>query len=300
MAQQPAIERRGGASAVPKVGIGHRREIDDGIFENRARFDCLEIIADSYLRPSWRKLRELERLREFFELVPHGLTLSIGTARPPDATYLAEVARLLDWIEAPYHSDHLALTSADGIGLGHLSPIWFTQQSLATVIRNVQVVQDRLKRRLVLETIADPFPLPEAEMSMPEFLHAVCSATDCGVLLDVTNIHINATNTGTNARDIVDALPLRHVQQLHIVGYGRDASRDGRLVDSHDADIQPELWALYDHVLSVCRPQVVVIERDDRFPAMASLVAEADRARRGRDARTSRPRSTEPALAAGH
>jgi uncharacterized protein (UPF0276 family) len=264
-------------ASTPKVGIGYRRELDRGIAEHRGSFDCLEIIADSYLQPSRAKLAELERLLADFVLVPHGLRLSVGAVDRPSGSYLADLCSLLDRIAAPYHGDHFAVTAAAGLEFGHLSPLWYTEEGLATVIENTREAQDQLGRQLVLETITQPFMIPGATMSAAEFISRVCDATGCGVLLDVTNIYINATNTGEDSRAFVDALPLGAVRQVHLVGYGREA--DGTLVDTHAEPVQPELWSLYDHVRRVCRPEFVILERDDNFPDVRELAAEADRAR---------------------
>jgi uncharacterized protein (UPF0276 family) len=112
---------------------------------------------------------------------------------------------------------------------------------------------------------------------MPEFVGEVCQATGCGVLLDVTNLYINAHNRGQDPTTVIDQLPLKAVRQLHLVGFARDDS--GELIDAHADPIQPELWSLYDYVRSVCAPDVVIIERDDDFPDFDELAGELARAR---------------------
>lgn len=260
-----------------KAGIGYRREIADATWQYQGAFDCLEIIADSFIRPSAAKLAELDRLRSAFVLVPHGLRLSIGSADRPSPSYLRDLAWLLDRIGAPYHSDHLAMTSAAGIELGHLSPLWYTSEGLATVIANVRAARLALGHQLVLETITEPFTIPGATMTMPEFVTEVCAATGCGLLLDVTNIYINARNAGQDPADIVGQLPLAAVRQLHLVGFGTAA--DGTLIDSHSEPVQPELWSFYDYVRGMCQPEFVIIERDADFPEITELAREVSRAR---------------------
>jgi uncharacterized protein (UPF0276 family) len=260
-----------------QVGIGYRRELRDGIFARRDSFDCLEVIAEAYFEPSRARLDELRRLKDAFRLVPHGLRLSIGAVERPPQSYLDELARFLDRIDAPYHGDHFALTGAAGVELGHLSPLWYTEQCLETVIANTRQVQRFLGRQIVLETITEPFVIPGATLSPPEFITAVCRETGCGVLLDVTNVFINARNAGRDPLDFVRALPLEAVRQVHLVGYARAA--DGTYIDGHVHAVQDDLWALYDDALALCAPEFVIIERDGHFPDMAELVAEVERAR---------------------
>ncbi|MGA8025513.1 MAG: DUF692 domain-containing protein [Bryobacteraceae bacterium] len=260
------------------VGIGFRRELEQGIFDYQSSFDCLEIIAESYFEPTRTAIEELFRLKNTFRLVPHGLRLSIGAVERPRQSYLDELARLLDRIDAPYHGDHFALTGANGIELGHLSPLWYTDEGLDTVISNIRGAQRFLGRQLVLETITHPFLIPGATMSPAEFIAAACRETGCGVLLDVTNVYINARNAGEDPSVFIRALPLKSVRQIHLVGYAREA--DGTYVDGHDQAIQDDLWALYDYTMTLCSPEFVIIERDGNFPDVAELAAETERARR--------------------
>lgn len=259
------------------AGVGYRRELEQGILDHKSSFDCLEIIAESYFEPTPQVLNELRRLIGTFRLIPHGLRLSIGSVERPRQDYMDELARLLDRIDAPYHSDHFALTGANGVELGHLSPLWYTERGLATVIANVREVQRFLGRQLILETITHPFLIPAATLSPAEFISAVCRETGCGMLLDVTNVFINAHNAGEDPRDAVRALPLQSVRQIHLVGYAR--APDRTYVDCHSHAIQDDLWDLYAYVIAHCHPEYVIIERDGDFPPVAELTAEVRRAR---------------------
>ena len=155
------------------------------------------------------------------------------------------------------------------------------------MIANTREAQRFLGRQLVLETITHPFLIPGATMSPAEFITAACRETGCGVLLDVTNVYINARNAGEDPRAFIRALPLHSVRQLHLVGYAREA--DGTYVDCHSHAIQDDIWALYDYVMAFCSPDFVIIERDDNFPEIAKLIAEADRARVPLDGDGKRP-----------
>lgn len=260
-----------------KVGIGFRRELESGLFALQSSFECVEIIAESYFNPTRSKLNELMRLKEAFVIVPHGLRLSIGAVERPRQSYMDELARLLDRVDAAYHGDHFALTSTERVDLGHLSPLWYTETALDTVISNVREVQRFFGRQLVLEIITHPFEIPGATMAPAEFITRTCRETNCGILLDLTNVYINAKNAGEDPREFIRALPLQSVRQLHLVGYECDG--EGIYVDSHDKAIQDDLWTLYDYAVTLCSPEFVIIERDDNFPDVTELAAEAGRAR---------------------
>lgn len=260
-----------------QVGLGYRRSIAHDILDSGAAFDSLEIIAESFFDLSWQKASELRELRRRFTLIPHGLRLSIGSVVRPPQTYLDDIARVLEWTGAPYHSDHFAFTGCDGIELHHLSPLWHTEAGLETVIANVDAVQRFLGVQLVLETITHSFRVPDETLTPAQFISTVVAETGCGVLLDVTNTYINAVNFGEDPLAFVTALPATAIRQLHIVGYARD--EHGTLLDGHAHAIQPELWELYDRVLAIAAPDQVIIERDAQFPPIEELGAEAARAR---------------------
>jgi uncharacterized protein len=262
---------------IVKAGIGYRRPLRSGIVAHQESIDCLEIITEQFLPLTPSRRWELEELLQSFTLLPHGLKLSIGSVDRPNQTYLDDIARVLEVVNPPYYSDHFAITGTSEVDIGHLSPMWFTEEALDVVVRNINQVRDFLKIPLVFETITHPFYLPGATMSQEQFISEVCSATGCGILLDVVNIYINAMNLGGDAKEFVRGLPLESVRQLHIVGYSTDDS--GFLIDGHSNGIQPEVWSLYDDIMSVCRPEFVVIERDANFPGISELVEEVEHAR---------------------
>jgi len=265
---------------MPRVGLAYRSKFEADIASLRDATDCLEITTDEFLRLTPTDCDRLRRLRSMFTLLPHGLELSIGSASPPPQTYLDRVARVLELIDPPYYSDHLALTAGGEVSLGHFAPVWCTEEGLEAVVRNVSLVQDFLGLPLLLETITRPFDLPGAAMDESEFFQRLVRATGGGVLLDVTNVYLNAHNLGGDPAAFIRALPTSEVRQVHLAGFDQEAS--GYLLDTHAQTIQPEIWDLYATALDVCQPEFVIIERDANFPPLADLLAEVARARSGR------------------
>ncbi len=237
---------------MPRVGLAYRSKFEADIASLRDATDCLEITTDEFLRLTPTDCDRLRRLRSMFTLLPHGLELSIGSASPPPQTYLDRVARVLELIDPPYYSDHLSLTAGDEVSLGHFAPVWCTER---------------------------PFDLPGAAMDESEFFQRLVRATGGGVLLDVTNVYINAHNLGGDPAAFIRALPTSEVRQVHLAGFDQEAS--GYLLDTHAQTIQPEIWDLYAMALGVCQPEYVIIERDANFPPLADLLAEVARARSG-------------------
>ena len=182
--------------------------------------------------PRPEKLRELDRLAEHFPLIPHGLDLSLGSAEGLDAAYRDRLLKLVRRLDPPWWSEHVAFTRAGGVAIGHLAPVPFAKQGLDVLAANIREVQERIETPLILENITYAFECPGAEFEEAEFLAELVDRTGCGLLLDVTNLHINAVNHGFDPVAFLDRLPLDRVVQLHFVGGHREGDF---LIDSHSA-----------------------------------------------------------------
>lgn len=265
------------------IGLGYRAALRPAIFQQRERIGFLEIIADHWLDPTREELDVLELLAAHFTLIPHAIGLSLGSAEGLDGGYLERLAALIERLDPPWWSEHLAFTRAGGVEIGHLTPLPCTREAVAAVARNVSVTRRHIRAPLILENSAAVFSLP-GEMDEAAFIAAVVDATGCGLLLDVANLHCNAVNHGYDARDFLDRIPLQRVVQLHIAGGHVHA---GVLIDSHAYPTPEPVWALLGEVLGRCAPRGAIIERDARLPPFAELAGELDRA--GRLWREARP-----------
>lgn len=278
-------------------GMGYRRELREGIWEHRSEIDCLEVITDRYIEEP-QLTHELETLCQSFRVIPHGVSLSIGS---PDLNvgYVREVRRICELTQAPYYSEHLCMTRAPGIDIGHLAPLWFTEEVLAITTDNVHRVQDILDRPLILENTTYPFEIPDADMSQAEFFNRLVEATGCGILLDITNIRINATNHGFDPVDFLDQMPLDHVVQLHMSG-GYEDTR-GELIDGHCRPPDEAVWSLLEE-FAARAPGVKgsILEHDASFPEdFSALMDTVLRTRQIFDWEPSPRAATPAAVAAG-
>jgi uncharacterized protein (UPF0276 family) len=258
------------------VGLGFREPFRSDLFLHRGQVDFLEIIADHYLDAPPEKERELGLLAEHFILIPHAINLSLGSAEGIDSNYVRKLARLVRRLNPPWWSEHIAFTRAGGIDIGHLSPLPFTRKAVEVLYRNISEVRRRIEAPLILENITYTVAVPDGEMSEAEFLSEVLEHSNCGLLLDVTNLHINAVNHGYNPYTFLDRMPLDHVMQLHFVG-GHWYS--GMLVDSHSQSTPPQVWALMEAVVSRVSVRGIVLERDENWPPFQDLLRELEQAR---------------------
>lgn len=258
------------------VGLGFRAPFRSDLFAHQEQVDFLEITADHYLDALPEKERELDLLAEHFILIPHGLHLSLGSAEGVDPVYLGKLLRLVERLNPPWWSEHIAFTQAGGIAIGHLAPLPFTREAVEVLCVNIAAVRRKITAPLLLENITYTVSLPGSEMSEAEFITEVLERTDCGLLLDVTNLYTNAVNHGYKPDDFLNRLPLERVAQLHFAG---GHWRNDVLVDSHAHPTPQEVWHWMAEVFSRAPVKAAVLERDENLPPFEHLLAELEQAR---------------------
>jgi len=257
------------------VGLGYRTELKEAIFAHREQIDFLEIITDNYLAAPGAQAA-LEEICALFPVIPHGVDLSIGSLMPLDQPYLQGIRRISDLTGSPYYSEHLCMTRVPGRDIGHLAPLWFTEELLQHVTQRVLTIQDFLGKPLILENVTYMLEIPQSTMSQAEFFQRLVEATGCGVLLDITNVFINATNHHFDAKQFIKDMPLSHLVQVHLAG---GYWRGGWLVDGHSELVHPEVFELLEFVALLCPIKSVLFEHDAHFPPMADMLKQMDRVR---------------------
>lgn len=253
-----------------RIGIGYRHPLAAWIDRGPLEVGCLEITAEHFFEGGEDRLRSLS---ERYPLFVHGLGLSLGTPGPLDAGTLrrfAEISRIANpmWI-----SEHVAFTRTAEVDLGHLNPIRPSRESLAVFVDHARELAETCRKPLIVENITSHLRL-EGEFSETEFLNRLCELANCGLLLDVTNLFINAKNHGFDPRKWLRDIEPRRIVQLHVVGYSQN---EGRYEDHHGAAIQDDLLELVSDVLDYAPVQAVILERDLNLENVDAIVAELRR-----------------------
>ncbi|PXV53160.1 hypothetical protein SAMN04487785_12119 [Dyella jiangningensis] len=268
---------------LPYLGFGLGLRVDhyEALLDEPGQVEWLEIVSENYLVPGGRPLRWLERFRERFPLVMHGVSMSIGGTDPLDLDYLDQLAALARHVQPAWISDHLCWTGVAGVNLHDLMPLPYTEEALAHVVDRVRRVQDRLGRRILLENVSSYISFAQSQLTEWEFLAAVAERADSLILLDINNVHVSAHNHGFSALDYLDGLPPARVQQFHLAGHEQGGAL---LIDTHDAPVVDAVWDLYLEAVRRFGRVSTMIERDDHIPPLAELRAELDHARMLADA----------------
>lgn len=261
------------------AGLGFKPEHFDAIRSASAGPAFLEIHAENYMGDGGLLHAMLDALRADFPLSVHGVGLSIGGPGPLDRAHLARLRRVLDRWRPEAFSEHLAWSSHDGAYLNDLLPLPYTAGTLAQVCAHVDQAQHALGRRLLLENPSTYVVFAQSTWAEPDFLAEVARRTGCGLLLDLNNVFVSATNHRTDPVAYVAAFPLHAVGEIHLGGHAEEALPSGPLlIDAHGTPVADPVWELCADVLALTGPLPVLIERDNDVPPFDTLMAEVRRA----------------------
>jgi uncharacterized protein (UPF0276 family) len=257
-------------------GVGLRRPHFNHVLDAAPPMDWFEVTSENFMVAGGRPRHVLERVRERYPVVLHGVSLSVGSADPLNLDYLRELADLARRIEPAWVSDHLCWTGVEGRNAHDLLPLPYTEEAVAHVAGRIARVQEALGRQILIENVSSYLTYTHSVMPEWEFLGAVAARADCGILLDVNNVHVSAYNHGFDPLAYLAGVPADRVAQFHLAGF---SDRTTFLHDTHDHPVADPVWRLYGDAVRRFGERATLIEWDDHIPAFADLAAEAARAR---------------------
>jgi len=264
------------------IGVGYKPQHFNDLRDNPGPVSWIEVHAENYMGDGGRPHAQLRALSDDFALSVHGVGLSIGGAQPLDRAHLARLRTLMERTNPASFSEHLAWSTHGAEFLNDLLPLPYTQTTLARVADHIAQVQDTLGRRMLLENPSSYLAFAESTLSETDFLAALVQRTGCGLLLDVNNVFVSATNLDVSPTAYIDAYPLQAVGEIHVGGHDADTDDHGAplLIDSHGAAVVDPVWALLEYTLARCGPKPVLVEWDTDVPDWPVLRDEAARAAR--------------------
>ena len=258
-----------------RYGLGWRPELAAGIYGNLDRIDVVEIMAEDYFDADRRAQRALRFLRSQVPVVLHATSLGLASTEPVDPRLLDAIARVVEWLEPEFWSEHLAFVRAGSSEVGHLAAPPRNDATLEGLIRNVELATQVVGSAPLLENVASLIDPPFSTYDEAAWLAAVLDATPCDLLLDLHNVHANATNFGFDAREVVRTIPPQRIGAVHLAG-GRRIEGD-RLLDDHLHEVPDPVYELLSEVHA--ERATAILERDGRYPPIDELLCELDRAR---------------------
>jgi uncharacterized protein (UPF0276 family) len=265
-----------------RPGIGYKPQHFQALQDAPGDVAWIEVHAENYMGDGGRPLAQLQALSEKFAISVHGVGLSIGGEGPLDLDHLTRLKKLCDWINPASFSEHLAWSTHGAEFLNDLLPLPYTDQTLNHVADHINQVQQTLGRQMLLENPSSYLAFESSTHSETEFLAEVTHRTGCGLLLDVNNVFISATNLNLSAQNYIDAYPIDKVGEIHVGGHDEDHDDHGAplLIDSHGKAVVDPVWSLLDYALAQTGPRPVLVEWDTDVPDWPVLRDEAGRAAR--------------------
>ncbi len=267
-------------NGIDGCGLGLREAFADEIVSYGDRIDFLEVVPENHMHMNRPERERFARIRGSFEMVAHGLSLSLGDAVQLDEDHLSALKAFLDDWGIEHYSEHLSFTSLNGVQSHELLPLPMTPGMVEAIVAKIDYVQEFLERPLVIEN-PTYYTVLESTMEESEFIIEILRRSGAGLLLDINNLFVNAHNHGFDASKFLQRIPMERVAYCHVAGHLE--YRDDLFVDTHGMPVKEEVWSLLEETMM--RKKVpVLLERDNNIPPIETLMEEFDTMRAIRDA----------------
>ena len=261
------------------VGLGLRWELLDDVLDagdspcGKIRF--FEISPENYMRRGGFSPNALARIAERYPLTTHGLTMSLGGTDPLDAQYFEDLATFLRRFDTGWHSDHLSFSGGNGVLLHDLLPVPFTSPTAKRIAARVREATERLEKQMAVENVSYYLTLGRNALDEEQFIRGILERADCGLLLDLNNLDVNAKNHGFDAWAWLERIPLEKVVEIHVAG--PELWPNGLLIDTHGSPVRDSVHDLLRWVIERKGPVPILLERDNNVPSFDELLGEVER-----------------------
>ena len=263
-----------------RAGVGLKSCHVEDILKSDADVGFFEIHAENYMGAGGLPHAQLRAIRDKYPLSVHGVGMSIGGENPIDQAHLARFRAVIEAYKPGMVSEHLAWSTHDDVFYNDLLPVPYTPLTLARVVDHVKQVQDAIGRQILIENPSTYMVFSESTIAEVDFMARIAEQSGCGLLFDVNNVFVSATNRDYSPREYILAYPLELVREIHLAGHAEDADEKGNLllIDAHDREVCDDVWTLYRLTLSRTGPLPSLVEWDNEVPQWRVLLAEVERA----------------------
>jgi uncharacterized protein (UPF0276 family) len=266
-------------SSLQLTGIGLRTSHYAEFLEKRPSVAWVEVHSENYFGEGGKPLSILEQIRRDYPVSLHGVSLSIGSADDLNWGHLKKLRDLTDRIQPCLVSDHLSWSSINGQYLHDLLPLPYTDEGVQHIVSRIQQIQDYLGRQILIENISSYISFPHSTLTEQQFLSDIARQSGCGILLDINNIYVTASNLGFDPEQYLNAIPGHLVQEMHLAGFTTsEINGKNVLIDSHNQPITNAVWNLYRKAVERLGLKPTIIEWDSDIPPLEALHLEAYRA----------------------
>ncbi len=257
------------------AGIGLRAPHYQALQDTSPPLSFFEVHSENFFGAGGQPLAYLDWFRERYPMSAHGVGMSLGSMDPLERKHLAKLKQLVDRFQPTLVSEHLCWSGVNGRMMNDLLPLPYTEESLDHVVSRVEEIQDYLQRPILVENVSSYLEFEASTIPEWTFVAEVAKRADCGILLDVNNIHVNSVNHGFDARTYIDAIPAEAVGEIHLAGF---QDTGAILIDTHGTRVSEDVWALYEYTISRVGAKPTLLEWDTDIPELVVLLGEATRA----------------------
>jgi uncharacterized protein len=271
------------------TGIGWRHPHYAQVLEALPRVAYLEVHSENFFAKGGAALATLAQARQHYDISLHGVGLGLGSASGIDPWHLDRLQLLVERIDPVRVSDHACFARGSvndsDVHAADLLPIPFNGASLDVLCANVQRVQERLQRSILVENLSAYVSVAGSDRSETDFLNQLAQRTGCQLLVDVNNIYVNALNAqgyAPGARDVqravenccewLDAIHLAGPGEIHLAGH---CELDDIVIDDHGALVCDGVWRVYAKAVQRFGAVPALIEWDTAIPPLQTLLDEA-------------------------
>lgn len=260
----------------PIIGVGLRPLHYQAFLDNQVEVDWLEVHAENYFADGGWDRHVLEQIAQRYPLSLHGVGLGLGSVDNPSEAAIERLATLCSALRPIKVSEHLCWSSHGGRHFNDLLPLPMVDATLTLLVPRLIHIQQRLGRQLLIENLAPLLRYQVDQYSEAHFLCELARHSGCGILLDLSNLYVNAHNHGESAFEALDTIEPGLVGEIHLAGFSQ---QQGWLIDDHGSMIEPPVWDLYQHALHRFGPVPTMIEWDVRLPGLDVLLEQVEIAR---------------------
>jgi uncharacterized protein (UPF0276 family) len=279
-----------GAVPADLVGIGLRSFHFPHILSNfkkiSKKIGWFEVHSENYYTLDNHYFQTLATIRQSFPISLHSVGNSLGSAQSLDLKHLKKLKNLVEKIDPFLVSDHISWGRVDKKHLNDLLPLPYSRKALDAISKNVEVMQNFLKRQILVENPSAYLVFKNQEMDEAEFINELSKRTGCGLLLDVNNIFVSSQNNAEfEPQSYLNKLSKKIVKEIHLAGHSKSKIFDGKnhkeiLIDTHNDVVCDEVWEIYKMAVKIFGKIPSLIEWDQDFPEFEVLLCEADKAKK--------------------
>lgn len=254
---------------------------------NSSVIDFVEVHSENFFAQGGASRALIKEVAEKYPVSLHSTALGLGSKSSIAGGYLESLNELVNVVNPFLMSDHAAFSwsELDGraVHAGDLLPVAFNQKNLKIMADNIDAVQQLTGRRILIENLS-AYLIPKGSvLAETEFLVALTELTQCGLLIDLNNLVVNANNFSDDksidyAKQWLQQIPREVVGEIHLAGFTLASDREFT-IDDHSQPISDIGWQLYRFALQRFGAVPTLIEWDNNLPTWQTLLNEADKAR---------------------